>query len=247
MSAIELDIKKVSINRGFQTLFDNEAFEKLNKNPFWIAKNFAFQNKKPVQQKIKRFIDFMASLSGLVVLSPLFLLVAILIKIDSKGPVFFKQERLGQFGNKFYMYKFRSMEQNAEEKLIMLKNQNETNEGMFKMYDDPRITRVGKFIRKYSIDELPQLFNVLIGEMSLVGFRPPLERELKSYKTWHYIRFASLPGLTGIWQTSGRSKITNFDLVIEMDYKYANNWNLLLDFQLLYKTIPVVLTGENAA
>jgi len=170
-----------------------------------------------------------------------------LIKLDSKGPAFFKQERLGQFGKRFYMYKFRSMEQDAEEQLVLLKHQNETNEGMFKIYNDPRITNVGKFIRKYSIDELPQLLNVLKGEMSLVGFRPPLERELKSYKTWHYIRFASRPGLTGIWQTSGRSEIKDFDTVIEMDYRYANNWNLILDFKLLYKTIPVVLSGENAA
>jgi lipopolysaccharide/colanic/teichoic acid biosynthesis glycosyltransferase len=247
MSTIELDLKKIKFNSNFSNILDNEVFEKITRNPFWIASNFAQQNQKPFQQKIKRLIDIISSTIGILALAPLFIAVAILIKIDSKGPVFFKQERLGQFGKKFYMYKFRSMEVDAEDKLNMLKAHNETNEGMFKMYDDPRVTRVGKFIRKYSIDELPQLFNVLIGDMSLVGFRPPLEDELNSYKTWHYIRFASLPGITGIWQTSGRSRITDFDKVIEMDYRYAQTWNIAMDFKLLYKTIPVVISGKDAA
>lgn len=247
MSTIELDLNKIKFNSNVSNILDNEVYEKINRNPFWIAVNFAMQNKKPIQQKIKRFIDIIASFLGIIFLMPLFIIVAALIKLDSRGPVFFKQERLGQFGKKFHMYKFRSMVPDAEEKLVTLLEHNETNEGMFKMTEDPRVTKVGKFIRKYSIDELPQLFNVLIGDMSLVGFRPPLESELNSYKTWHYIRFASLPGITGIWQTSGRSRIKDFDKVIEMDYKYAQTWNISLDLKLLYKTIPVVISGKDAA
>jgi len=247
MSVADTETKIISLNCSLKAIKENDALKKININPFWISRNFAFQNRKPLQEKIKRFIDLAASSLGLVMLMPLFVLVVIVIKLDSKGPVLFKQERLGQFGEKFYMYKFRSMVLDAEKRLEQLKDLNETNEGMFKMSDDPRITRVGKFLRKYSIDELPQLYNVLKGEMSLVGFRPPLEKELKSYKTWHYIRFAALPGLTGIWQTSGRSSITDFDEVIEMDYRYANTWSILLDFKLLIRTVPVVISGKDAA
>ena len=118
---------------------------------------------------------------------------------------------------------------------------------MFKMFDDPRMTKVGKFLRKYSIDEFPQLFNVIKGEMSLIGFRPPLPSEVLNYKEWHYVRFEIMPGLTGPWQVNGRSNIKNFDEVIKLEYEYAKNWSLLKDFQILLKTIPVVLFGKDAA
>jgi len=246
MSTLELDIKKFNINGNFSTSIDNKAFEELNRDPFWIAKNFAIQNRKPFQQKIKRLIDFTASLLGLIALSPLFLLIATLIKLDSKGPAVFKQERVGQFGKKFFIYKFRSMEQNAEEKLESLVKYNESNNiTMFKLSDDPRITKMGKFIRKYSIDELPQLFNVLMGEMSLVGPRP-LPNKLEEYKSWHYLRFAKLPGLTGMWQVCGRSNIKDFDTVVSLDSRYVNDWSILLDLKLLLKTIPVVIYGKNS-
>jgi lipopolysaccharide/colanic/teichoic acid biosynthesis glycosyltransferase len=246
MNTVEVDINQLIKEKISLSDIEND-YKTMQFNSFWIAKHIAYQNKKPFQQIVKKLIDFSGSFVGLIMLVPLFAAVALIIKIDSKGPVLYKQERLGQFGKKFYMYKFRSMVVDAEDMLDNLKNHNQTNEGMFKMYDDPRITKVGKFIRKYSIDELPQLYNVLKGEMSLVGFRPPLEEELKSYKTWHYVRFAFLPGLTGVWQTSGRSKITDFDKVIEMDYKYVNTWNILLDLIILLKTIPVVILGKDSA
>lgn len=179
---------------------------------------------------------------------PFLAIVAIAIKLESKGPALFKQKRVGRFGKEFYMYKFRSMDLNAEDRLKDLLKYNETNEGMFKMADDPRVTKVGKFIRKYSIDELPQLINVIKGEMSLIGPRPCLSRELKSYKNWHYVRFATLPGLTGLWQVSGRSSIKDFDKAVSLDYQYINNWNIGLDISILFRTIPAVLfPGKTAA
>lgn len=145
------------------------------------------------------------------------------------------------------MYKFRSMHIDAEERLDNLKKYNQTNELMFKMFNDPRVTRVGRFIRKYSLDEIPQLINVLLGEMSLVGFRPPLPSEVAQYKSWHYIRFAMLPGLTGPWQISGRSNIKKFDEVINLEFEYTKNWSLFHDFKILFKTVPIVLLGKDAA
>src|SRR5690606_9627045 len=147
----------------------------------------------------------------------------------------------------FYMYKIRSMYPDAEERLAELLKHNEIKNGMFKMQNDPRITPVGKILRKYSLDELPQLINVLRGEMSLVGPRPPLERELKDYKDWHYVRFSVLPGLTGEWQVSGRSSIKNFDDVVNLDFKYIRSWNFWQDLRILLKTIPVVFWEHNTA
>ncbi|NLF82506.1 MAG: exopolysaccharide biosynthesis protein [Candidatus Gastranaerophilales bacterium] len=175
------------------------------------------------------------------------LLIALMIKLDSEGPVLFKQKRIGQHGKEFYIYKFRSMHKDAEKRLKDLLKYNQTNELMFKMYDDPRVTRVGKFLRKTSLDELPQLFNVLKGEMSLVGFRPPLPSEVERYSDFHYVRFAMLPGLTGPWQVNGRSSIKRFDEVVRLEYEYAKNWSLLNDLSLLLKTVPVVLFSKNAA
>lgn len=218
-----------------------------NKAPFRIFKNLDSSNKKPFQYFVKRFIEINGTLLGLFVISPLLITIAIAIKFDSKGAVFFKQKRVGKHGKEFFIYKFRSMETNAEEKFEELKKYNQTNELMFKMFDDPRITKLGKFLRKYSLDELPQLFNVLKGEMSLVGFRPPLPSEVARYKSRHYLRFATLPGLTGPWQISGRSNIKNFDKVINLEYEYVKNWSLFRDIKILFKTIPVVLLGKDAA
>lgn len=142
------------------------------------------------------------------------------------------------------MYKFRSMKYGAEDELVNLKKNNESNEVMFKMKNDPRVTKVGAFLRKHSLDELPQLFNVLKGEMSLIGPRPPLVSELKNYKNWHYKRFATLPGMTGLWQVSGRSSILDFDKVVRLDVQYIENWNLFFDFGILLKTVPVVIRGD---
>jgi len=217
------------------------------KNPFQISINLDYLNKKPVQYFIKKFIELTGTLLGLFIISPLLFVIATAIKFSSKGPVFFKQKRIGKHGKEFFMYKFRSMEIDAEERLKELEKYNQTNELMFKMFDDPRITKIGKFLRKYSLDELPQLFNVLKGEMSLVGFRPPLPSEVAEYKSRHYIRFATMPGLTGPWQVSGRSNIKNFDEVVNLEYEYFKNWSLFQDIKILFKTIPVVLLGKDAA
>ena len=197
---------------------------------------------------VKRPMDFTLSLIAIICLSPILGITALLVRIKLGSPVLFKQPRPGKDEKIFNMYKFRSMDLNAEDRLKVLLKYNETNEGMFKMADDPRVTKVGKFIRKYSIDELPQLINVIKGEMSLIGPRPCLSRELKSYKNWHYVRFATLPGLTGLWQVSGRSSIKDFDKAVSLDYQYINNWNIGLDISILFRTIPAVLfPGKTAA
>ena len=202
--------------------------------------------KKPVQQFIKRAVDIVLSLAAIILLSPVFLLLIALIKMDSKGVALFKQERVGLNEKIFYMYKFRSMVEDAEEKFEQVQGLNQTNCVMFKAKEDPRITKVGKFIRKYSLDELPQLFNILKGDMSLVGPRPPLMRELGGYKAWHHVKFLGKPGLTGLWQVSGRSNIRDFDKVISLDYEYLRKWNILMDFKIMFRTIPVVLSADGA-
>ena len=221
--------------------------ETVKDTPFYVSANLDNSRTKPFQYFVKRFIEITGTIIGLIIILPLLLAVAVAIKLDSKGPVLFKQKRIGQHGKEFYIYKFRSMYIDAEQRLEELKKYNETNELMFKMFNDPRVTRVGKFIRKYSLDELPQLFNVLKGEMSLVGFRPPLPSEVAKYKSWHYVRFASMPGLTGPWQVGGRSKIKVFDEVINIEYEYTKNWSLKKDAEILLKTVPVVLFGKDAA
>jgi len=204
-------------------------------------------NKKPVQVFIKRVVELFGTILGLIIISPILVTIALAIKLETNGPVLYKQKRIGQHGKEFYMYKFRSMCLGADEKIDELKKYNQTNESMFKMFDDPRVTKVGKFLRKHSLDEFPQLLNVLKGEMSLVGFRPPLPCEVKQYKPVHYVRFTMMPGLTGPWQVNGRSSIKNFDKVIKLEYEYAKNWSLYNDLQILLKTIPVVIFGKNAA
>ena len=196
---------------------------------------------------IKRSIDIICSLAGIIVLSPVFLIVAVLIKIeDPKGSIFFCQERNGQHPNTFKMYKFRSMVHNAEELLKDLQHKNEQTGPAFKMADDPRITNVGKFIRKTSLDELPQLFNILKGDMSLVGPRPPIPREVREYNSYQMQRLLVKPGLTCIWQVSGRNNI-GFDEWVDMDLEYIKTRNLLLDIKLILKTVKVLFGDSNAS
>lgn len=196
---------------------------------------------------LKRSIDIVGSVVGLVALSPIMLITALIIKLDSPGPVIFKQERVGQNGRHFFMYKFRSMCVDAEEKKSQLMKQNEMDsQFMFKMQDDPRITRFGKFIRKTSIDELPQFFNVLRGDMSLVGTRPPTLDEVELYERGHWRRMSIKPGITGMWQVSGRSSITDFDEIVELDTQYIDRWNVLLDIQILTKTVLQVFRRKGA-
>ena len=195
----------------------------------------------------KRLIDIVGSLCGIILLSPLFLIVAILIKLeDPKGKVFFAQERNGRYPKTFKMYKFRSMVHNAEELLKDLMDRNEQTGPVFKINDDPRITKVGKFIRRTSIDELPQLFNVLKGDMSLVGPRPPIPHEVDQYNSYQMQRLAVKPGLTCIWQVSGRNNI-GFDEWVEMDIEYIKTRNLWLDIKLIFKTVGVLFGDDNAS
>ena len=195
----------------------------------------------------KRLIDIVGSLCGIILLSPLFLIVAILIKLeDPKGKVFFAQERNGKYPKTFKMYKFRSMVHNAEDLLKDLMDRNEQTGPVFKINDDPRITKVGKVIRKTSIDELPQLFNVLKGDMSLVGPRPPIPHEVDQYNSYQMQRLAVKPGLTCIWQVSGRNNI-GFDEWVEMDIEYIKTRNLWLDIKLIFKTVGVLFGDDNAS
>ncbi|TXK83695.1 sugar transferase [Paenibacillus sp. N3.4] len=195
---------------------------------------------------IKRMLDIVLSLIGILFLMPLFMIVALWIKIeDSKGSVFFKQDRVGKDETLFAMYKFRSMVSNAEELKQQLMHQNEVEGAMFKMKNDPRVTRVGRFLRKTSIDELPQLWNVLIGNMSLVGPRPALPSEVKEYTAYDKKRLAVTPGCTGLWQVSGRSNVS-FQEMVELDLTYIKNRRLFLDFQIIAKTFAVLLGSKDA-
>ncbi|MEH7549077.1 sugar transferase [Neobacillus vireti] len=195
---------------------------------------------------IKRLIDIIGASCGIILLSLLFLLIAILIKIeDPKGKVFFSQRRVGLNGKEFNMYKFRSMVSNAEERLKELLKYNEVSGAMFKMKEDPRITKVGKFIRKTSIDELPQLLNVLKGDMSLVGPRPPLPREVASYSKYDKQRLIVTPGCTGLWQVSGRNSV-GFEEMVELDLYYIEKRSLLFDIKIILKTITVLFGSKDA-
>ncbi len=195
----------------------------------------------------KKLMDFSASFIGIILLLPVYIVTAIAIRAESKGPAIFKQKRVGINGKVFEIYKFRSMCIDAEEQKARLMAQNKVKGGlMFKMDDDPRITKVGAFIRKTSIDELPQLFNVLKGDMSLVGTRPPTIDEVKKYNRNQHRRISIKPGITGMWQVSGRSNIVDFDKVVELDKIYIDSWSLFLDIKLLFKTVGVVLKHNGA-
>ena len=209
-----------------------------------------------VSKFIKRMADFILSLSLLILLSPILLITGLVIKLTSSGPVLFSQTRIGYKGKHFKFLKFRSMYQNSNnnvhkdyvEKLIQGKDE-EINNGsqskpQFKIKNDSRITRIGRLIRKTSIDELPQLWNVLMGDMSLVGPRPPIPYEVKVYQNWHYRRILEVqPGVTGLWQVTGRNK-TTFNEMVRLDINYLENWSLLLDIKILFKTIRAVFNAE---
>src|SRR5581483_951518 len=201
---------------------------------------------KPHQQAMKRLFDIAASALALWALLPLFAVVMILIKLTSRGPIFFRQVRVGLHGRTFNMLKFRSMVANAEALKSSLAASNEQSGPVFKMRRDPRVTRVGRFIRRYSIDELPQLINVLRGDMSVVGPRPPVPEELLKYEAWQRRRLSVRPGLTCIWQVSGRNQISFEDWMV-LDMQYIDHWSLAQDFTLIFRTIPVVITGRGAS
>ncbi len=194
----------------------------------------------------KRALDLVGSFAALLVLSPVFLVVAILIKLEDRGPIFFRQIRVGRHGREFGMFKFRSMRVDAEARLKELLAKNEHTNGItFKIKNDPRITRIGRFIRKYSIDELPQFYNVFRGDMSLVGPRPPVPREVALYSLADRRRLAVKPGITCIWQVSGRAGI-DFPGQVQLDVRYIESRSLREDIKILLKTVPAVLSGDGA-
>jgi lipopolysaccharide/colanic/teichoic acid biosynthesis glycosyltransferase len=192
---------------------------------------------------VKRAIDVAGAVLGLVLLSPFFALVALLILVVDGRPVLFRQERVGQHGRPFTLLKFRTMVPDAEARLADLGTRNEINGPGFKITEDPRLTRTGRFLRRSSLDELPQLWNVLKGEMSLVGPRPPLPDEVADYEGWHRRRLEVRPGITGLWQITARRE-GEFDRWVELDVAYIDNWSLTLDVRILLRTIPVVLAFE---
>ncbi len=193
----------------------------------------------------KRVVDVVVSGLGLLVLSPLLAAIAIAVKLDSRGPVFFRQERHGRGGSIFRIVKFRTMRVGAESERLALAPLNEISGALFKMKEDPRVTRVGRLLRRTSLDELPQLWNVLKGEMSLVGPRPFVVHESSQITGWASRRLDITPGITGLWQVLGRTDIP-FDEMVKLDYIYVTNWSLLWDMKILFQTIPVVLSRRGA-
>jgi exopolysaccharide biosynthesis polyprenyl glycosylphosphotransferase len=193
----------------------------------------------------KRISDLGLAILGLAVLAPLFLAVALAIRLDSPGPTFYRQVRVGKDGRRFRMIKFRSMQRDADGLVVTLLERNEVTGPMFKIRRDPRVTRVGRFLRKYSLDELPQLINVVLGDMSLVGPRPPTASEVEKYEDWQLGRLRAVPGITGLWQVSGRTEVPFHDMV-RLDLHYIRNWSFALDVEILLRTVPAVLTTKGA-
>ena len=208
--------------------------------------SYIFDGMSDIERIVKRFVDFFIALFAIVIFSPLFLICYIAVRREDGGPAIFKQERIGRFGRPFYIYKFRSMYQDAEAKLQTLKDQNEMQGFMFKMKNDPRITKIGKILRKTSIDELPQFFNVLEGSMSLIGTRPPTVDEYNQYSAHHKRRISIKPGITGLWQVSGRSEITDFEEIVRLDCFYIDHWSITGDIKILLKTFAAVFTGKGS-
>lgn len=203
------------------------------------------QNQRYVYRFFKRMLDIVASVIGLIVLSPVFLIVSLAIKAEDWGPIFYSQVRLGKGQRPFKMYKFRSMIVDADKKLEKLLKQNEVEGAMFKMKEDPRITRVGRFIRKHSLDELPQLWNVLVGDMSLVGPRPPLEREVVDYSEYDKQRLIVKPGCTGFWQVTARNDV-DFEGMVRLDLEYIKRSSILFDIGILFRTVTIVFKPNGA-
>lgn len=211
-----------------------------------VGQRAMFNNVSLFYLFVKRAFDIIVSLVAIILLLPLFLVVILLIKIDSPGPAFFTQKRNGFKGKYFNMYKFRSMVADAEDRFKELVDKNEASGNMFKIKNDPRITRVGKILRKTSIDELPQLINVIKGDMSIVGPRPPIGREVQNYDAWHNLRLSVRPGITGLWQISGRNEI-GFEDMCRLDLKYIRERGFLYDLKIIVKTIPVLFGDSRAS
>jgi len=234
--------------RGIDTWFKPDFMQKimlpridyLDEIPLFVI---SFSPKSPVQLGIKRFFDIIVSFILLLILAIPMLVISALIRATTKGPVIFRQKRVGLNGRIFTMYKFRTMYTSAQQRRSEYRLKNEMKGPVFKMKCDPRVTKIGCLLRRYSLDELPQFFNVLKGEMSIVGPRPPLPSEVNLYKGWHRRRLSMRPGITCIWQVTGRNKITDFEEWVKLDLKYIDTWSLWLDLKIFLKTIPAALLG----
>ena len=233
----------ISLNQFASTGYQNQSVERLG--GYTVLTGY-MASASSVQLFLKRLLDIFGALVGLFLTGIVFLIFAPIILIQSPGPIFFSQDRVGKNGKIFRIYKFRSMYADAEERKKELMAQNKMNGLMFKMDNDPRITPIGKFMRATSLDEFPQFWNILRGEMSLVGTRPPTVDEYKQYELHHKARLATKPGLTGLWQVSGRSDITDFEEVVALDKKYISEWNFGLDIKILLKTVLIVLKRDGA-
>jgi exopolysaccharide biosynthesis polyprenyl glycosylphosphotransferase len=225
--------------------YANQSFKSLQSAQRMRVRLISWAIRNKIQANLKRFFDLVVAIIALIFVSPVMAGVALIIKIDSPGPVFFKQTRVGKWGKTFPCYKFRSMYIDAEERKAELMSQNEADGVVFKMKNDPRVTRVGRIIRKLSIDELPQLFNVIKGEMSLVGPRPPVPSEVSMYKFDQIRRLESVPGITGLQQVSGRSNL-DFKRWVELDLEYIAEQSLMKDIEILLRTIPAVIFSRGA-
>lgn len=238
----------ITVHRALPESFDNGWKKRVENIGGYTVITDSIEPAGPAEAALKRLADIVGGLAGCVITGILFLFAAPAIYINSPGPIFFSQTRIGKNGRKFKIYKFRSMYMDAEERKKELMKQNKVKDGMmFKMDNDPRIIKgIGNFIRKTSIDEFPQFFNVLKGDMSLVGTRPPTVDEWEKYEKHHRVRMAIKPGLTGMWQVSGRSSITDFEEVVALDLKYIREWSIGLDIRILLKTVKIVLTGSGS-
>jgi len=234
---------RVFMNMTAATHFARWEYHRFLDYPTFISHTVELD---PDQLLFKRIFDIIGSLVGLAILVALYTPLAIAIKLTSPGPVFFKQIRVGKNGKRFVIYKFRSMYLDAEQRKKELEDRNELRGAVFKIKDDPRITPVGKHMRALSLDELPQFINVLKGEMSLVGTRPPTPDEVSAYEKWHHRRISIRPGMTGLWQVSGRNKIEDFDEIVKLDLKYIDSWSIWLDIVIIFKTILVVFRRGEA-
>jgi len=234
---------RVFLNLSGATYFARWEYHRFMDRPTFLSHTVEFD---PDQLFLKRMFDFVGSLVGIAILLLLYPWLAIAIKTTSKGPVFFKQVRVGKNGKRFIIYKFRSMSNDAEKKKKELEQFNQCDGAVFKMKDDPRVTKIGKFMRKLSLDELPQFINVFKGEMSLVGTRPPTVEEVARYQKWHHRRISIRPGITGLWQVSGRNKISNFDEIVKLDLKYIDHWSIWKDIKIIIRTVLVLFERDSA-
>lgn len=244
----ELETMGITVNLNINLFeMDIPAQRQIEKIGNYYAVSFVPKMHSFKQIFFKRIMDIVGALIGLAVTAVVTVFLAPVLLLESPGPLFFSQVRVGKNGRRFRIYKFRSMYVDAEERKKDLMDQNEMSGLMFKMENDPRVTKVGRFIRKTSIDELPQFWNILKGEMSLVGTRPPTEEEFLQYEGYHRRRLSATPGLTGLWQVSGRSDTKDFEEIVAMDVEYIDNWSLKEDIKILFKTIGVVLKGKGAS